>query len=69
MSTAFVDNRTRALDSEAALVESSAVDIGSVSAYLEPISEIEFNKYAIPDKVKSLQSATCDLIHLTRFDK
>ena len=49
MSTEFSDNRTRSLDSEAALV-SSTVNIGSVTEYLE--SNVDFASHAISDKVK-----------------
>ncbi|KAI8142892.1 S-adenosyl-L-methionine-dependent methyltransferase [Fennellomyces sp. T-0311] len=62
MSTEFVDNRTRVLDSEAALVEASAVDIASVSAYMEPDSEIEFNTYAIPDKTLLKHGHVFDIV-------
>ncbi|KAI9248551.1 S-adenosyl-L-methionine-dependent methyltransferase [Phascolomyces articulosus] len=49
MSTEFVDNRTRTLDSEAALMNStSAVQVGSVSDYLE--SNVDFALHSISDK-------------------
>ncbi|KAI9495155.1 cytosine(38)-C(5)-methyltransferase-like protein [Zychaea mexicana] len=62
MSTEFIDNRTRTLDNEDALVALSAVQIGSVSRYLEPEATVNFDSHAIPDKTLLKHGHVFDIV-------